>query len=163
MKKLLLFSVLCFFTFAISAQTEPKSAKQAKPKKVEVIVEDTLPKIPVIQFNSLVHDYGNIHKGDNGVCHFEFKNTGKADLLLTNVSSSCGCTVPDWPKDPIPPGQTASIKVKYDTNRVGGINKNVYVDSNAGERVTLTIKGNVSDKPTEIAPENKTSPVMNNQ
>jgi len=163
MKKLLLLSVLCFLTFAISAQTEAKSAKQAKPKKAEVIEEDTLPKVPVIQFNSLVHDYGNIFKGDNGVCNFDFKNTGKADLLLTNVSSSCGCTVPEWPKEPIPPGKSASIKVKYDTNRVGGINKNVYVDSNAGERITLTIKGNISEKPTEIAPENKTSPVMNNQ
>ena len=163
MKKLLLLSVLCFLTFAISAQTEAKSAKQAKPKKAEVIEEDTLPKVPVIQFNSLVHDYGNIFKGDNGVCNFDFKNTGKADLLLTNVSSSCGCTVPEWPKEPIPPGKSASIKVKYDTNRAGTINKNVYVDSNAGERVTLSIKGNISDKPAEITPENKTSPVLNNQ
>jgi len=163
MKKLLFLSVLSFLTMAAFAQTEAKSAKQSKLKKTEVVVEDTLPKVPVIQFNSLVHDYGNIYKGDNGVCNFDFKNTGKADLLLTNVSSSCGCTVPEWPKEPIPPGKSASIKVKYDTNRVGGINKNVYVDSNAGERVTLTIKGNISEKPSEITPENKTSPVMNNQ
>jgi len=163
MKKLFILSILCFFTFAISAQTEAKSPKQSKSKKTEVVVEDTLPKVPVIQFNNLVHDYGNIYKGDNGVCNFEFKNTGKADLQLTNVTSSCGCTVPDWPKEPIPPGKSASIKVKYDTNRVGIINKNVYVESNAGERVTLTIKGNISDKPAEITPENKTSPVMNNQ
>jgi len=77
------------------------------------------------------------------------------------VSSSCGCTVPEWPKEPIPPGKTSSIKVSYNTSRVGPINKSVFVDSNAGERVTLNIKGNVSEPPSEIAPENKTSPVIN--
>ena len=163
MKKLFLLSILCFLATVVFAQTEAKSAQKAKTKKAEVVVEDTLPKVPGIQFKSLVHDYGNIYRKDNGVCTFEFTNTGKADLQLTNVSSSCGCTVPDWPKEPIAPGKSASIKVSYDTNRVGAINKNVYVDSNAGERITLTIKGNVSEKPTEITPENKTSPVMNNQ
>ena len=161
MKKFLLLSLLCILSTAIFAQVEAQSTKKTKVKKTEIVEEDTLPKVPIIQFNSLVHDYGNIYKNDNGVCTFEFKNTGKADLVLTNVSSSCGCTVPEWPKEPIPPGKTSSIKVSYNTSRVGPINKNVFVDSNASERVTLTIKGNVSEPPTEIAPENKTSPVMN--
>ena len=161
MKKFLLLAVLVVLSTVIFAQTEAKAAPKAKSKKAEVLAEDTLPKVPVIQFNSLVHDYGNIYKKGNGVCTFEFTNTGKADLLLTNVSSSCGCTVPEWPKEPIAPGKTASIKVSYDTNRVGPINKNVFVDSNAGERITLTIKGNISEPPTEITPENKPSPVKN--
>jgi hypothetical protein len=163
MKKLFLLLILSVLTTAIFAQVESKPVKKAKGKKVVVIEEDTSPKVPEIKFNTLVHDYGNIYKKDNGVCNFDFKNTGKADLLLTNVSSSCGCTVPEWPKEPIPAGKSATIKVSYDTNRVGAINKSIYVDSNAGERITLTIKGNVSEKPTEIAPENKTSPVMNKQ
>jgi len=163
MKKLFILTVLIILSVAVFAQVDAQSAQKSKGKKVAVVEEDTLPKVPEIKFNSLVHDYGNIYKGDNGVCAFEFTNTGKADLVLTNVSSSCGCTVPEWPKDPIPPGKGASIKVKYDTNRVGGINKNVFVDSNAGEKITLSIKGNVSDKPTEITPENKPSPIMNNQ
>jgi ribosomal protein L30E len=161
MKKLFILSILSVLSTAIFAQVEEKNTPKTKGKKAEVVAEDTLPKVPVIQFNSLVHDYGNIYKNGNGVCTFEFKNTGKADLLLSNVSSSCGCTVPEWPKEPIPPGKTASIKVSYNTSRTGPINKNVFVDSNAGERVTLNIKGNVSEPPTEIAPENKTSPVIN--
>ena len=158
MKKLLFLSLLCIFSVAIFAQDDAQLSQKKQGKKKEVVVEDTLPKVPVIQFNSLVHDYGNIYKNGNGVCTFEFKNTGKADLVLTNVSSSCGCTVPEWPKEPIPPGKTSSIKVSYNTSRVGPINKSVFVDSNAGERVTLNIKGNVSEPPSEIAPENKTSP-----
>jgi len=161
MKKFLFFTVLVVLSTVVFAQTEAKTTHKAKTKTAEVIVEDTLPKVPEIKFNSLVHDYGNIYKKDNGVCTFEFTNTGKADLQLTNVSSSCGCTVPEWPKETIPPGKKSSIKVSYDTNRVGPINKNIFVDSNAGERVTLTIKGNVSEPPTEITPENKTSPVKN--
>jgi hypothetical protein len=168
MKKLFLFTLLCVLSSAISAQTDAdsvikKGKEKEKGKKKEIIVEDTLPKIPVIQFNSMVHDYGTIYKKDDGVCKFEFKNTGKADLQLTNVSSSCGCTVPEWPKEPIPPGKTSFIKVSYNTNNVGPINKKVFVDSNAGERVTLSIKGNVIEPPKEIIPENKTSPLLKNE
>ena len=161
MKKLLLITLLVTLSTAIFAQVETKPAKKPSGKKNEIVVEDTLPKVPQIKFTSLVHDYGNIYKNGDGVCYFDFTNTGKADLQLSNVSSSCGCTVPEWPKEPIPPGGTAKIKVSYATSRVGVINKNIYVDSNAGERITLTIKGNVSEPPTEMVPENKTSPIMN--
>jgi hypothetical protein len=163
MKKLFLLSVLSLLSTAIFALVDAQPAKKTKKtKKESIVVEDTLPKVPIIQFKSLVHDYGNIYKKDNGVYNFEFTNKGKADLQLTNVTSSCGCTVPEWTKEPIPPGKSAVITVSYDTSRVGPINKSVFVDSNAGERITLSIKGNVSEKPTEIAPENKPSPVQNN-
>jgi len=163
MKKLLFLSLLLVLTTAISAQVEEKSTKKIKEKNRELVEKDTLPKVPVIKFTSLVHDYGNIYKGDNGVCTFEFKNTGKADLQLSNVTSSCGCTVPEWPKEPISPGKSATIKVSYNTSNVGPINKYIYVMSNAEEeRVTLSIKGNVSEPPKEIIPENKTSPLIIN-
>lgn len=148
---------------AIFAQVGENSAKGSKNKKKELVEEDTLPKVPVIKFTSLLHDYGNIYKGDNGVCTFEFTNTGKADLQLTNVTSTCGCTAPSWPRDPIPPGQSASIKISYDTKRVGAIHRSIHVDSNTGERVTLSIRGNVSERSREIVPENKTSPLMINE
>lgn len=163
MKKFLFVLILSILSTAVFAQVDTQSAQKTKGKKNEVAAEDTLPKVPAIKFNSLVHDYGNIYKDGNGVCTFEFTNTGKADLILSNVSSSCGCTVPEWPKEPIAPGQSSFIKVSYATSRVGVINKNIFVDSNAGPRITLSIKGNVSEKPAEIAPENKTSPVMQNQ
>ena len=161
MKKLLLITLLVTLSTAIFAQAETKPAKKSNGKKKEIVVEDTLPKVPQITFTTLEHDYGNILKNGDGVCYFQFSNTGKADLQLSNVSSSCGCTIPEWPKEPIPPGGSAKIKVSYNTSRVGGIHKNVYVDSNAGDRITLTIKGNVSEPPTEMVPENKTSPLMN--
>ena len=123
-----------------------QEAQPTKPKKV---------KEPEITFESLVHDYGNIMQGDNGVCEFVFKNTGKAELVLTNCRSSCGCTVPEWPKDPIAPGKKAVIRVKYNTQRIGQISKTITVESNAtNNRVVLSIKGNVSAKPVEAAPEN---------
>jgi len=162
MKKLFFLSFLIILSSAVFAQIEEKNSKKAKKSKKEIVEEDTLPKVPVIKFTSLVHDYGNIYKGADGVCNFEFTNIGKADLQLTNVSSSCGCTVPSWPRELIPPGKSATIKVSYDTKRIGGINKSIYVDSNTGERITLTIRGNVSEPPKEIIPENQTSPIMNN-
>ena len=84
-----------------------------------------------ISFTKETHDYGTIKNGANGICTFEFKNTGNAPLIISNAKGSCGCTVPEWPKEPIAPGAKASIKVKYDTSRQGVINKNVTITSNA--------------------------------
>lgn len=110
-------------------------------------------KVAEISFESLEYDYGNIYKGDNGECQFKFKNTGKAPLTITNCRASCGCTVPAWPKDPIAPGKTAVIKVKYDTNRLGTINKSITVSSDAiNNSVVLHIKGYISEKPAESVP-----------
>lgn len=110
-----------------------------------------------IKFDKMVHDYGEIMQGDNGECVFKFKNTGKEPLIITNCQGSCGCTVPVCPRDPILPGKSGEIKVKYDSNRVGPISKSVSVQSNAKSGVqTLTIKGNISAKPVEEAfPANK--------
>ncbi len=92
-----------------------------------------------------VHDYGTIQQGANGECFFVVTNTGTEPLVISECRGSCSCTVPDWPKEPIAPGKSATIKVKYDTNRVGPINKTVRVTSNATNSplTTLTIKGNV--------------------
>lgn len=150
MKKV--FSLLAVMVLVVAAIAQ--DAQPAKNKKV---------KEPEITFESLVHDYGNIQQGDNGTCEFVFKNTGKADLLLTNCRASCGCTVPTWPKDPIAPGKKAVITVKYNTNRIGAINKSITVESNAvNNRVILNIKGNVSAKPAEAAPENNSGAVKVN-
>ena len=153
MKKL--FSVLMIMALVMAGVAQNDAAQPKKNKKV---------KTPEITFVKLVHDYGQVEQGGNGECEFEFKNTGKADLILTNCRSSCGCTVPSWPKDPIPPGKKAVIKVKYNTQRIGQINKTITVESNAvNDRVVLKITGNVSPKPSEAAPENNTgAPKANN-
>lgn len=97
-----------------------------------------------IEFKSETIDYGEIKKGSDGVRVFEFTNTGTAPLVIEDVKSSCGCTVPKKPEEPIMPGDTGKIEVKYDTNRVGPIRKTVTVYSNADEPVkALKIKGTV--------------------
>ncbi len=98
-----------------------------------------------INFDKDVHDYGTIKQGDNGTYEFKFKNSGKEPLIIRDAQGSCGCTVPEWPKAPIRPGETATIKVTYDTNRLGPIDKSVKIISNAktdSEKV-LKIKGTV--------------------
>jgi hypothetical protein len=106
------------------------------------------PNAPVITFEKTTHDYGTVTKGGDGTCEFKFKNTGVEPLILSNVSSSCGCTVPEWPREPILKGKSASVKVKYDTNRIGQINKTITVMSNAKEgSIQLKIIGSVVDAP----------------
>jgi hypothetical protein len=111
-----------------------------------------------IKLEKLTHDYGTIPQGGNGECEFKFTNSGKEPLVITNCQGSCGCTVPSCPKEPILPGKSGVIKVKYDTNRPGGIYKTVTVNSNAKSgNIVLTIKGNVEVKPVEEAfPQNPT-------
>lgn len=103
-------------------------------------------KIAKIEFKTDVIDYGTIEKGADGLRTFEFTNTGNAPLIISKVSSTCGCTVPKKPKDPIMPGETGEIQVKYDTKRVMPIRKTITVLSNAETpTVALKIKGNVID------------------
>ncbi|MAO08325.1 MAG: hypothetical protein CL596_06405 [Alteromonas sp.] len=121
MKKVILVAVVALVSFAAQAQAK-------------------------IEFKSETIDYGEIAKGSDGVRMFEFTNTGNEALVVSDVKSSCGCTVPEKPKDPIAPGATGQIKVKYDTNRVGPIRKTVTVYSNASEPIkALKIKGEVLD------------------
>lgn len=103
-------------------------------------------KVAKIEFKTDVIDYGTIEKGSDGVRIFEFTNTGDAPLVISNVKSTCGCTVPAWPKKPVMPGETGEIKVKYDTKRVNPIRKTITVYSNAETpTVALKIKGQVVD------------------
>ncbi|GGH34810.1 hypothetical protein IA57_08070 [Mangrovimonas yunxiaonensis] len=103
-------------------------------------------KVAKIEFKTDVIDYGTIEKGANGVRVFEFTNTGNAPLIISNVKSSCGCTVPKKPEGPIMPGETGEIQVKYDTKRVMPIRKTITVMSNADTpTVALKIKGEVID------------------
>ena len=98
-----------------------------------------------IQFNKETHDYGTIKFNADPYCTFEFKNTGNEALLITEARGSCGCTVPEWPKEPIAPGATGSIKVTYDTKRVGSFQKSVTITSNAKDSPVkvINIKGEV--------------------
>lgn len=177
MKKIVTLAIALLCVISLSAQTgaKPKDdnakskkenvqkvEKEKKQKETEKKKTPKKTKEAEIFFEKTVHDYGTVTKGGNGECEFVFKNTGKTDLVLSNVRSSCGCTVPVWPKEPIPPKKSATIKVKYDTNRVGPINKTVTVESNGiSNRIQLKITGNVINKPVEKAPENNNSQLTN--
>ena len=104
-----------------------------------------------ISFEKKVHDYGTIEFKSDGTYEFVFTNTGKKPLIITNCKGSCGCTVPVWPKEPIQPGESKTIKVKYATNRVGPFTKSVTVNSNSidSPKVTLKIKGKVNPESKE--------------
>lgn len=118
-------------------------------------------KVAKIKFETETIDYGTIEKGANGVRVFEFTNTGDAPLIITKVKSTCGCTVPSWPKEPIMPGQTGQITVKYDTNRVMPFRKTITVSSNAEmPTVALKIKGNVIDPSKSSVLEKKNKSVL---
>ena len=72
-------------------------------------------KVAKIKFKTDTVDYGTIEKGADGLRIFEFTNTGDAPLIVTKVTSSCGCTVPDWPRKTFKPGESGEIEVEYDS------------------------------------------------
>ena len=97
-----------------------------------------------ISFESDVVDYGEVEYEGDGVREFKFTNTGDDILIIASVYATCGCTVPKKPEDPIKPGESGVIEVKYDTKRVGPIRKTITVYSNASEvPYSLKIKGTV--------------------
>jgi hypothetical protein len=112
------------------------------------VVPNIDPNAPEMKFETEVLDYGTVKFDANGVREFKVKNVGKSPLTISNVQGQCGCTAttidgkPGWPQEPILPGKTASIKVKYDTKRPGPFERNVTITSNAKEPSKLVkIKG----------------------
>ena len=104
-------------------------------------------------FVSETHDFGEVPEGPTAEYDFEFTNTGKEPIVISKAQGSCGCTVPDWPKEPILPGKKGKIHVSYNTiGRPGPIQKDVYVTSNAQQSMmVLHIKGTVKARPTAAA------------
>ncbi len=127
MKKILFLVVTVFVSTTVFAQTGPK--------------------IEFINSGGTTIDYGKTSKdSDSGLRTFEFKNIGTAPLIISDVKSTCGCTVPSKPTEPIMPGKTGKIDVKYNMSP-GIIRKTITVESNAvnydGGRIPLMIKGEV--------------------
>jgi hypothetical protein len=109
---------------------------------------------PVMSFKTAVLDYGKIEHKSDGNRAFVLTNTGNAPLIISNAKGSCGCTVPTWSRDPLAPGQSTEIGVKYDTKRIGKFTKTITLTTNSTEKTKiLTIKGDVQ-KPVEapVAP-----------
>jgi hypothetical protein len=144
MKKIIASVLFVVATFSMSCSQVPAN------EKVESIFG------PGIEFAVLEHDFGKIDQNGNGVFSFDFTNNGTEPLILSNVRSSCGCTVPEWPREPINAGATATILVKYDTRRIGAFSKSITVYSNATETpIILRIKGTVEPNKENPAAANK--------
>lgn len=131
-KYLLVFASVFAFTLAFAQDENQTDTPQSSTNAI-------------IEFDSRVKDFGILEFGGDGNHTFKFTNTGTTPLIISNVKSSCGCTVADgWPKEALAPGEGGDINVKYDTKRAGSFQKSITVYSNATENaVRLTIKGQV--------------------
>jgi hypothetical protein len=112
--------------------------------------EKTTGNIPVFKFNEMSHDFGTILQGEKTSHAFRFTNSGKSDLVIRTASGSCGCTVPEYPKDPVAPGKEGVINVTFNSEgKEGKQNKTVTIIANTIPNSTvLTITGEVK-KPEE--------------
>lgn len=134
MKKRLLFTVLAIFSLTtVFAQDETEVMNEGGAK---------------ITFETETIDYGTIEQNADGSREFVFQNTGDQPLIISRCQGTCGCTVPECQKEPVLPGESGTIQVKYATDRLGSFNKGVKIYSNAtpeAQPITVYIKGKVLD------------------
>lgn len=151
MKKLIFTAgIMALTAGATFAQGKKLTKTTPSNAPVEQKVED---RTHLLKFNEETHDFGNVKKGDPTTFEFVFTNVGKEPITIQSAKSTCGCTVPKHSTDPVMPGKTGSIKVTYDSKRVGPINKPITVTTNVGVK-TLHIKGNVEKTPESSVPSN---------
>jgi hypothetical protein len=137
MKKLLLIFIFIPLTLISCRETNKDSSGEANNSKIE--------------FEETTFNFGKIEYASDGTCVFEFTNTSRKPLVINVVRTSCGCTNPEWPKDPLEPGDSGEIKVTYNTQIPGSFQKSITVFCNAvNSPVKLLIKGEVLPDP-EIA------------
>jgi hypothetical protein len=124
---------------AAPVQAQPEATPETKPEGP----------LPVAAFEKLEHDFGTIREGDKVTYTYKFKNTGEAPLIIQSAQPSCGCTAPDWSKEPIPVGGTGFVKAEFDSQGKPGIqNKTITVTSNSWPKtMTLRFKAMVTPKP----------------
>ncbi len=147
MKQLLSVLTLLVMAFSFVAAQETAPAPAAPAIQVEEATDG-----PKMKFETKQIDYGKIVQDSDPYRFFKFTNVGNEPAVIKHAKGSCGCTVPTYPKEPILPGQTAEIKVRYDTKRVGPFTKRVTLTTNTNEaEIVLTIKGLVEKKPAEPA------------
>jgi hypothetical protein len=135
----------------ISLQSCSNNSQKASTDLVENPISATDPNAsiaenaPMMSFDELTHDFGKIKEGEVITYRFKFKNTGKSDLLISNASASCGCTVPSYPKEPIAPGAEAGIDVQFNSkDKLGMFDKTITIIANTIPSDNhLAIKGEV--------------------
>ncbi len=146
MKKTVLLTLLLFLFISCSDDPSKKINKDNLKKAQEELAK--MDKFPVMQFEYEEVDFGQHKEGEILDTVFVFANTGEAPLIISKVRASCGCTVPEWPREPIQPGEKGQIKVSFDTNnRTGNQVKTVTIHSNEKQLTRqLKIKAQVEPK-----------------
>ncbi len=144
--------VLCIVTF-IACSSKKNSDVPDNAINTDVVNNpatasksvDPKENVPAYEFESEEHDFGTIIQGESVSFAFKFKNSGKGDLVIRSANGSCGCTVPEFPKDPVKPGESALINVTFNSEGKEGLqNKTVTLIANTIPNThVLTIKGNV--------------------
>lgn len=139
-KNILSIALLLFSAAAVYSQDKPTLSN----------VGNDNPNQASFKFKEEEYNFGTIMQGDQVKHDFEFTNTGKEPLIISNAAGSCGCTVPEWPKEPIASGAKGVIKVTFNSAGKQGVqDKTVTLQSNAKQNpLVLHLKGNV-DKPVE--------------
>jgi Protein of unknown function (DUF1573) len=127
---------------------------RAQSSAVAVPYPSAVPKTETLLLKEPGYSFGKIPQGRPVIHVFEIVNTGKEPLLLENVQASCGCTTPEWSREPIAPGATVPIKVGYNAYAEGHFNKTVTIFYNNGQTKALVISGEVYKLPSTAAPEN---------
>lgn len=144
MKKILYFLVLSSFLAACNNQTatDTESVNQNETSTVDTVANTN---VPVFQFEKEVYDFGEIKEGEKVSYDFKFKNIGDAPLIISSATATCGCTVPEYPKEPLAPGAEGVIRVIFNsTGKPGMQNKVVSITANTNPTLTeLNILGNV--------------------
>jgi hypothetical protein len=154
-KKTLCLLTLTSLIFTTSCKKQEEIQKVETPlksatEKATVSEENITPidgKYPILSFDQSEHDFGTIEKGSKVDYTFHFKNTGEADLLITNAIGSCGCTVPEYPKEAIKPGASEEIKVSFNSaGKNGQQQKSVTLTTNTKKGAeVLTIKATIKE------------------
>lgn len=139
MKKWLTLLLVAGLATAAQAQTTPDTKS---------------PATEVLAFKEASFDFGKIAQGRPVTHSFEITNTGKEVIRLENVQASCGCTTPEWSREPIQPGASTSIKVGYNAAAEGTFNKTVTIVYNNNQTKTIVISGTVYKAPATSAPVN---------
>lgn len=141
MKKTILAIAVLAATVSFSCKED--AASKIKQENVEIAAERdaNADKFPVMTFEEVEHDFGIIKQGEHQETTFKFKNTGDVPLIVSNVKSTCGCTVPKKPEAPVQPGEEGEIKVTFNGSGKNQVTKRITVTANTEKMTqTLTIK-----------------------
>lgn len=138
---LLLFTYSC----TLSGSSDEKISTDLVKNPNSASGKDQSGELPSLKFNEIEHDFGRVIQGESVSCEFKFTNSGKSDLIIVDVTTSCGCTVPSFPKTPIRPGEEGIIKVSFNSaGKHGAQTKSILVVANTQPNTTLLrIKANI--------------------